>query len=62
MLKLPMSVIYAMLAFNLTAFTVLLQMDMLIFHAIIAKVIAWAFTLGAWALVYIKRNKYITLF
>jgi hypothetical protein len=62
MLKLPLSVIYAMIAFNITAFTVILQLDMLVFNSIIAKIIAWALTIGAWAMVYIKRNKFITLF
>jgi hypothetical protein len=62
MLKLPMSVVYAMIAFNITAFTVFLQIDMLIFHSIIAKIIAWTLTIAAWSMVYVKRNKFITLF
>lgn len=62
MLKLPLSVILAMIAFNITAFTVILQLDMLIFTSIFAKVIGWSVTIGAWALVYIKRNKVVTLF
>jgi hypothetical protein len=62
MLKLPLSIIYAMIAFNITAFTVLLQMDVLIFHSIIVKIIAWALTIGTWAMVYINRKKFITLF
>jgi hypothetical protein len=62
MLKLPLSIIYAMIAFNITAFTIFLQLDMLIFNALIAKIIAWAFTIGAWTLVYTSRKKFITLF
>jgi hypothetical protein len=62
MLRLPLSVIIAMIAFNITAFTVLLQLDMLIFKSIIVKVIFWILTIGAWALVYVKRNKFVTLF
>jgi hypothetical protein len=62
MLKLPQSVIYAMIAFNVTAFTVILQLDMLVFNSIIAKIIAWILTIGAWYMVYIKRNKFVTLF
>lgn len=62
MLKLPLSIIYAMIAFNITAFTVILQLDMLIFNSIIIKVISWSLTIAAWAMVYIKRKKMITLF
>jgi hypothetical protein len=62
MIKLPVSIIYAMIAFNITAFTLLLQFDMLIFNSIIIKAISWIVTLGAWSLVYIKRNKFVTLF
>ena len=62
MLRLPVSILYAMLAFNITAFTLLLQFDKLIFNSIVIKIICWLFTIGAWALVYIKRNKFVTLF
>jgi len=62
MFRLPVSIIYAMIAFNITAFTLLLQLDMLIFNSIIVKIISWILTIGAWALVYIKRNKFVTLF
>lgn len=62
MLRLPALIIFAMIAFNLTAFTLFLQMDMLIFNSIIIKIIAWVLTIGAWALTYIKRNKFVTLF
>jgi len=53
----PFFVLFSMLAFNITAFTVLLQIDMLMFNAIIYKVIAWLVTAGSWALAYIYRNK-----
>lgn len=62
MLRLPLFVVYAMIAFNITAFTVLLQMDILIFHSIIAKFIAWTFSVGAWWWTYIKRDQFIELF
>jgi hypothetical protein len=62
MIRLPLSIILAMIAFNITAFTLFLQLDMLIFNSIIAKIIAWALTIGAWSMVYIKRNKIVTLF
>lgn len=62
MLKLPQSIIFAMIAVNITAFTVLLQLDMLIFHALAAKILAWIFTIGAWALAYRRRKKYFVFF
>ena len=61
-LKLPLLVVYMIIAFNITAFTLLLQLDWLIYHSILAKVIAWALTIGSWALAYIKRDKFISLF
>ena len=62
MLKLPQSIIYAMIAFNITVFTLLLQLDMLVFNALIEKIIAWMFTIGAWTLTYKKRKKFFILF
>jgi hypothetical protein len=46
-----------MLAFNITAFSVMLQMDMLIFNATVYKVIAWLVTAGSWCLAYVYRNR-----
>ncbi len=62
MFKLPMVIIYMIIAFNITAFTVVLQLDMLIFHSVIAKVIAWTLTVGAWILAYINRDKFVKIF
>lgn len=62
MLKLPQSIIFAIVAFNITAFTIPLQLDMLIFTAPIIKIIAWALTIGAWTLTYRRRKKYFILF
>jgi hypothetical protein len=53
----PFFVIFSIIAFNITAFATLLQMDLLIFNAIIYKVIAWLATAGAWSLAYKFRNK-----
>ncbi len=58
MFKFPLVIIYAVIAFNITGFAFLLQMDWLIFNAPIYKVIAWALTIGAWVLVYRNRHKY----
>ncbi len=62
MLKLPQSIIFAMVAFNITAFTVCLQVDMLPFGTMTWKIIWWALTIGAWRLTYMRRDKYFTLF
>ena len=62
MLKLPQSIIYAMIGVNITAFTLLLQFDMLIFNALIYKLIAWGCTIGIWTLAYKKRKKFFILF
>lgn len=61
-LKLPLLIVYMIIAFNITAFTLLLQLDWLIYHSIPAKVIAWVLTIGSWALAYIKRDQFISLF
>lgn len=62
MFKLPAVVVYMIIAFNITAFTVILQMDMLIFKSVTLKVICWALTIGAWYLSYLKRDKVWTMF
>ncbi|OIR13785.1 hypothetical protein GALL_49200 [mine drainage metagenome] len=62
MFKLPAVIVYMIIAFNITAFTVLLQLDMLIIKSIIFKIIAWAFTIGAWALAYVNRDKVWEMF
>jgi hypothetical protein len=62
MFKLPLFVVYSMIAFNITAFTIILQMNMLIFNALYIKIIFWILTIGAWLVTYINRNKFITLF
>ncbi|MBI3480929.1 MAG: hypothetical protein HY016_11340 [Nitrosomonadales bacterium] len=61
MIKFPWLVIYSIIAFNITAFTVVLQLDWLNFNFIIAKIIAWIFTLAAWRLAYIKRHEYFII-
>jgi hypothetical protein len=57
LLPYPFFVLISMIAFNITAFTVILQLDMLIFNATVYKVIAWLATAGAWSLAYIYRNR-----
>jgi len=62
MFKLPAVIIYMIIAFNITAFTVILQLDMLIFKSLTVKIIAWALTIGAWYLAYLKRDTVWELF
>jgi hypothetical protein len=62
MFKLPQSIVFAILAFNLTLFTIMLQMDLLIFNSLVEKVIAWLVALALWVLTYMRRKKYFTLF
>lgn len=62
MFRLPMVIIYMIVAFNLTIFTLLLQLDMLMFNLLTAKVIAWLLTVAAWVLAYKNRDKFVTLF
>jgi hypothetical protein len=62
MLKLPQSIIYAIVALNITSFTLLLQLDMLFFNTTFEKGIAWALTIGVWVLTYKKRKKFFILF
>jgi hypothetical protein len=53
----PIFILVSIIAFNITAFTVILQLDMLIFNSIIYKAIAWLFTAIAWYLAYKYRYK-----
>ena len=62
MFKLPAVIVYMIIAFNITAFTVILQLDMLIFKSVTIKIISWTLTVGAWYLAYLKRDKLWTIF
>jgi hypothetical protein len=57
LLPYPLFILFSIIAFNVTAFTVILQLDMLIIDATIYKVIAWLVTAGSWTIVYINRNR-----
>lgn len=57
MLKSPLFLLFSMIALNITGFALMLQLDMLIFHDVVAKVVAWVITAGAWVLVYVFRNR-----
>lgn len=61
-MRLPLIIVFAIVALNITMFTLMLQMDFLVFHSPIAKAVAWIFTIGAWALAYVNRKKSVKLF
>ncbi|MHB8353181.1 MAG: hypothetical protein ACYDCF_01930 [Burkholderiales bacterium] len=50
-------VIFAILTLNLTLFAVALQMDLLTIQSDLAKVLAWAFAVGAGHMAYKFRNR-----
>lgn len=57
MLKfLPYFILNSIIAINMSALTVILQMD-LINNSITAKTISWILTACAWSLVYVYRNR-----
>jgi hypothetical protein len=62
MFKLPLVIIYMIIAFNITAFTAILLLDMLIINSVLAKVISCTLTIGAWVLAYINRDKVVEIF
>lgn len=53
----PLFVLFSVVAFNITAFAVVLQLNMLIISATVYKVIAWLVTVVAWTVVYFFRNR-----
>ncbi len=62
MFRFPLVIIYMIIAFNITAFTVVLLLNMLVIDSIFAKVVACAFSVGAWILAYVNRHKVVRLF
>jgi hypothetical protein len=61
MLKIRQSIFFAIIALNITAFALMLQLDLLTFNSTTAKIIAWLTTIAAWRVTYMRRNKYYTL-
>ncbi len=57
MIKLPFFVLSSIVAFNITLFALFLQMDWLMFHSSLGKVITWAAAVGAWHIAYTFRNR-----
>ena len=67
MFKLPMVVVYMMVSFNITAFSLVVQFDQLIFHApivnsVAVRIVLWMLAVASWWLAYVKRDKYVSLF
>ncbi len=64
-MRFPLVIIYAIIAFNFSMFSLMMQVDALdvaVFHSPIAKAIAWLLTLGVWVLAYVNRAKSIRIF
>lgn len=61
MFKLPLMVPYGIVAINITACAALSQLHFLDIDSPIARMGLWILVAGAWALAYVKRNKYIVL-
>lgn len=53
----PIFLISSIVAFNITAFAVVLQLNMLIFDALAYKILAWLVTAVAWTIAYVNRNR-----
>ncbi len=61
MFKFSMFIIYAIIAFNITVFAVFLQLDLLIFNSVVAKLITWLLVAGFWIQAIRKRQVFVTL-
>jgi cytochrome c oxidase assembly factor CtaG len=61
MFKFPLVVAYAIVALNVTAFTGLLQADLLTIQSPTAKIISWTLTMVAWIIAYLNRNKFYAI-
>ena len=61
MFKLPLIVLYMIVAFNITACAAVAQLHFVDIASPIARMGLWILVAGAWALAYVKRNKYIVL-
>jgi hypothetical protein len=58
MFKLPLVIVYAIIAFNITAFTLV---DLLLFQSLTIKIIASILTVVSWILAYKNRDKFVKL-
>lgn len=62
MIKISQFIIIALIALNVTALTIFIQMDWFNFGTTTVKVIAWLVTIALWRIAYMRRDKFITLF
>jgi hypothetical protein len=56
-LKFPFFLLFSIVALNVTCAALVLQLDMLIYHDPVAKIVAWVFAAASWVLVFLYRNK-----
>lgn len=61
MFKVPQVVVFAIIALNITMFTIMLQFDLLVIHSLIAKIMCWAVTAAWWYATYANRKKFFTI-
>ena len=57
MIRIPQFVVYAIVALNITAFALLLQMDWLIFDSVAEKLAAWLVAAVVWQIAYMRRDR-----
>lgn len=56
-MKFPFFLLFSIVALNVTCAALVLQLDMLIYHDPVAKIVAWVFAAASWVLVFLYRNK-----
>lgn len=61
MFKLPMVIVYMIIAFNITAFTGILMMNVLVINSPVIKIIACTLSVAAWILAYVQRDKVVQI-
>ena len=60
-MKIPQSIIFAIVALNVSAFGALLQLDLILPGSTIAKTVTWTLAVACWAFAYLRRDKYFRI-
>ena len=61
MINIPLGVVFAIIAFNVTMFTIPLELDILKFHSIYMKIMFLVLTIGWWHITYVFWGKWYTI-